>query len=115
MNDVTIRHNPARQRFEVLIGGNVIGKAAYKEYDGGWSPQRIFYHTVINEEYGGQGLAGRLAEVALSETIDEGRAIVPVCPFIKKYLVKHPEYATGAAATTPAHLEFLDTARASRA
>lgn len=115
MNDVTIRHNPERKRFEVLTGGNVIGKAAYKEYDGGGAPQRIFYHTVINEEYGGQGLAGKLAKVALSETVEAGRAIVPVCPYIKKYLRKHPAYAAATVAITPAHLEFLNTALAARA
>ncbi|MBT2533037.1 N-acetyltransferase [Arthrobacter sp. ISL-48] len=115
MTDVTIRHNPERERFEVLVAGNVIGKAAYKEYDGGSSPQRIFYHTVINEEYGGQGLAGKLAKVALDETVEAGVGIVPVCPFIKKFLTKHPGYADHITATTPAHLEFLNDALASRA
>jgi predicted GNAT family acetyltransferase len=115
VNDVTIRHNPERNRFEVLTGGNVIGKAVYKEYDGGGAPQRIFYHTVINEEYGGQGLAGKLAKVALTETVEAGRAIVPVCPYIKKYVRKHPEYAAATVATTLAHLEFLNAALAARA
>jgi uncharacterized protein len=115
MSDVTIRHNPDRERFEVLDAGNVIGKAAYKEYDDGDAPQRIFYHTVINEEYGGQGLAGKLAAVALDETVDAGFAIVPVCPFIKKFLAKHPEYADHVAAIKPAHLDFLNDAVAPRA
>lgn len=115
MSDVTIRHNPDRERFEVLDAGNVIGKAAYKEYDDGDAPQRIFYHTVINEEYGGQGLAGKLAAVALDETVDAAIAIVPVCPFIKKFLTKHPEYAGHTAAVKPAHLEFLTKALAPRA
>ena len=112
MSEVTIRHNPARERFEVMVAGNVIGQAAYKAYDGGGSPQRIFYHTVINEEYGGQGLAGKLATVALDETAAAGLAVVPVCPFIKKFLTKHPEYAGSTTATTPAHLEFLSAALA---
>jgi predicted GNAT family acetyltransferase len=112
MTDVTIRNNPDRERFEVLMGGNVIGKAAYKTYDGGGTPQRIFYHTVINEEYGGQGLAGKLATVALDETVAAGLTIVPVCPYIKKFLTKHPEYVGSTTATTPAHLEFLNGALA---
>jgi predicted GNAT family acetyltransferase len=114
LSDITVRHNAARQRFEILDAGNVIGKAAYKEYDGGDSPQRIFYHTVINEEYGGQGLAGQLATAALDETIGAGLAIVPVCPFIKKFLIKHPEYADSTVPVAPVHLEFLDTALAAR-
>ncbi|MET3172561.1 UNVERIFIED_ORG: putative GNAT family acetyltransferase [Arthrobacter sp. UYCu721] len=99
----------------MLVAGNLIGKAAYKEHDGGGSPQRIFYHTVISEEYGGQGLAGKLAKVALTETVDEGRAIVPVCPSIKKYLGKHPEYAAATVAVRSAHLEFLNAALSARA
>ncbi len=115
MNDATIRHNPDRERFEVLVAGNVIGKAAYKDYDGGSSPQRVFYHTVINEEYGGQGLAGKLATVALDETVAAGFRIVPVCPFIKKFITKNPGYASATAPIAPAHLEFLNAALAPRA
>jgi predicted GNAT family acetyltransferase len=115
MSDVTIRHNPDRERFEVLVAGNVIGKAAYKMYDAGDAPQRIFYHTVINEEYGGQGLAGQLATVALNETVAAGISIVPVCPYIKKFLTKHRQYAGSTTATTPAHLEFLSEALAPHA
>jgi predicted GNAT family acetyltransferase len=115
LSQITVRHNPDRQRFEILDAGNVIGKAAYKDYDGGASPQRIFYHTVINEEYGGQGLAGQLATAALDETVGAGRGIVPVCPYIKKFLTKHPEYDGNTVRTAPAHLEFLDTALSARA
>ncbi len=117
MNDVTIRHNPDRARFEVLVAGNVIGKAVYKEYDAGGSPQRIFYHTVINEEYGGQGLAGQLIKAALDQTVEAGRQIVPVCPFVKSYVAKNPGYAQDTAAIAPAHLTFLNdaTARPARA
>jgi predicted GNAT family acetyltransferase len=114
LTEITVRHNPGRERFEILDAGNVIGKAAYKEYDGGGSPQRIFYHTVINEEYGGQGLAGQLATVALDETASAGTGIVPVCPFIKKFLTKHPEYEGSTVRVAPAHLEFLDSALAAR-
>ncbi|MET4145591.1 GNAT family N-acetyltransferase [Arthrobacter sp. UYCo732] len=61
----------------------MIGKAWYKAYGGHGSVERIFYHTVINVEYAGQGLAGRLAKVALDETLAAGLRIVPVCPFTR--------------------------------
>jgi uncharacterized protein len=114
LSDITVRHNPGRGRFEILDAGNVVGKAVYKDYDGGASPQRIFFHTVINEEYGGQGLAGQLATAALDETVSAGAGIVPVCPYIKKFLTKHPEYADHTVRVAPAHLEFLDAALAAR-
>ncbi|MDZ4092756.1 MAG: GNAT family N-acetyltransferase [Arthrobacter sp.] len=109
---ITIRNNPDRTRFEVLDGGTVIGQAAYVD-DGG--AHRIFYHTVIDEEYGGQGLAGRLAAQALDETVADGLKIVPVCPFIKKYLGKNTRYAAGVQRPTTALLAVLNAALAQRA
>lgn len=113
MSAITIRHNPDRSRFEVLDGDSAIGRAAYVDRDA--EGQRIFYHTVINDEYVGQGLAGRLAAQALDETVAAGLTIVPVCPYIRKYLQKHPEYAAKVRKPDPAALEFLDAQLARRA
>ncbi|GAA1765625.1 GNAT family N-acetyltransferase [Pseudarthrobacter sulfonivorans] len=115
MSDITISNNPDRERFEVRDTGKVVGKAWYKAYDGEVPSQRIFYHTTVTEEYEGQGLAGRLAQVALDETVAAGLRIVPVCPFIKSYIARHPEYEASAVAITPAHLQFLDKVLAARA
>lgn len=110
MSGITVNHNAERQRFELLDEGRVIGKADYREYTAGGSPQRIFYHTVVNDEYGGQGLGATLATAALEATVSEGVSIVPVCPFIKKFLRRHSEYSASVAAVTPDHLTFLESA-----
>lgn len=112
LSPIAVSHNPGRNRFEMLDGGNLIGQAAYVDRDD--DRQRVFYHTVIEEAYGGQGLAGSLAAQALDETVAAGLAIVPVCPFIKKYLGKHPEYSAHVQRPTPAILEFLSAALAQR-
>lgn len=112
MSPITVRNNPERSRFEVLDGGTVIGTAAYLDYGGA---ERIFYHTVVDEEYGGQGMGARLAAEALEGTVAAGLKIVPVCPYISKYLKKHPEYAPNIQAPTPALLEFLSGSLAQRA
>jgi predicted GNAT family acetyltransferase len=116
LTTITIRNNPQRSRFELLDADTVIGQAAYVEDVTGdrAAGQRIFYHTAIDEEYGGRGLAGKLAAQALDETVAAGLLIVPVCPFIKKYLGKHPGYAPNVVAPTPAHLEFLRAALSQR-
>ena len=111
LTTITIRHNPDRQRFQVLDGDTAVGKAAYVDDADG---HRIFYHTVIDEEYGGQGLAGRLAAQALDETVAAGLMIVPVCPYIKKYLGKHSQYEASVQKPTPALLAFLHDALAQR-
>ena len=112
MTTITISNNPQRSRFEVLDAGTVIGQAAYVDDVG--AGQRIFYHTEINEEYGGRGLAGVLAEQALDETIAAGLTIVPVCPYIKKYLGQAPGLCGPRRTPAPAHLRFLSASLAQR-
>ncbi|MFD2027505.1 GNAT family N-acetyltransferase [Promicromonospora aerolata] len=86
---VTVTDNPDRSRFEVSVDGTLAGFAAY-ETDAG---AVVFVHTEVFDEYAGQGLAGRLAKVALGTVRETGGTVVPLCPFIRSYVQKHsPEY-----------------------
>ncbi|APF41035.1 GNAT family N-acetyltransferase [Neomicrococcus aestuarii] len=96
-------------RFELRDGDKAIGEARFKDVEVDGQAQRIFYHTVVSEEYGGQGLAGRLAAYALQRTEAENRVVVPVCPYIKAYVAKHPEYQANSTAAQPRHLELLNS------
>ncbi|MFC7846907.1 GNAT family N-acetyltransferase [Arthrobacter sp. NPDC057388] len=107
----TVRSAPERRRYELLDGDTVIGKAHYLPHDGGQGPERIFYHTTVSEDYAGQGLAARLVQDALDETLDAGIAVVPVCPYVKLWLRKHPDYQERASAVRPEHLAALESAR----
>ncbi|WP_127125108.1 GNAT family N-acetyltransferase [Georgenia sp. SYP-B2076] len=104
---ITIRHNSAAHRFELLDEGRVIGEADYLPFDGAAGGQRIFFHTVVDEEYGGQGWGSRLATVALEDTVAAGMTIVPVCPYIHAFLGRHPEFARHAVAVRTEHLVAL--------
>jgi predicted GNAT family acetyltransferase len=104
---ITTRHNADARRYELLDDDNVIGKAYYVPFDAADGPERIFFHTVVDEAYGGQGLASRLASFALEDTVATATKIVPVCPYIKAFLRKHDEFAPDVVAVTPAHLAAL--------
>lgn len=84
-------------RFEICIGDVVAGIAAYVD-DG---EQRIFHHTEVGDEFGGRGLAGTLVRQALIETRDAGRRIVPVCPYVRKWLASHGDEAGLSGAVDP--------------
>ncbi|MFE4545337.1 GNAT family N-acetyltransferase [Arthrobacter sp. NPDC056727] len=105
---LTVRNAPERRRYELLDGDAVIGKAHYLPYDGGKGAERIFYHTTVSEDYAGQGLAARLVQYALDDTLEAGTAVVPVCPYVKLWLRKHPDYQQRAAAVRPEHLAALE-------
>ncbi|WOP19479.1 GNAT family N-acetyltransferase [Raineyella sp. LH-20] len=106
IDDYTIDHDPAGQAFFLRDGDRQIGRIFYLPY-GPDGKQRVLYHTGIDEEYGGRGLAGRLTAAALAETVAEGLTIVPVCPYITAYLRKHPEYADRATEVLPEHLAVV--------
>jgi predicted GNAT family acetyltransferase len=108
---LTVRHVPERRRYELSDSGTVIGKAHYLPYDGGHGPERIFYHTTVSEDYAGQGLAARLVQDALDDTLDAGIAVVPVCPYVKLWLRKHLDYQQRAALVRPEHLAALENAQ----
>lgn len=101
---ITVRPNPDRHRYELVDGRRVVGKAHWLPFERTTDPERIFYHTTVEEAYTGQGLAAKLARFALEDTIAAGLKIVPVCPFFKAYMGRHPEYQQDTAAVRPEHL-----------
>ncbi|WP_246199741.1 GNAT family N-acetyltransferase [Arthrobacter zhaoguopingii] len=111
MNELNVFQNIPRSRFEVRAGGHYVGQAAYVDDE---RDHRIFFHTAVIDEYAGQGIAGTLAEYALSRTVAEARIIVPVCPYIKSYLAGHPEYVPDVLEPTEPLLKFLEGALQSR-
>lgn len=85
----TVTDNAEQRRYEIHVGGEVAGFAAYRRRPG----ELVFTHTEVDPAYEGQGLGGRLARAALDDARTRGLAVVPVCPFIASYIDRHPEYA----------------------
>ena len=85
--NLEVRNNIASERFEVSLGGT-IGVIDYQRQ----GITYIFTHAGVPTEYSGQGVADRLAYVALETASAEGAQVVPLCPFVNKYIQRHPEY-----------------------
>ena len=49
-------------------------------------------HTEVDKALEGRGVASEMAEKVLLEIELRGLKVIPVCPFIKKYINKHPEW-----------------------
>ncbi|MFD5506472.1 GNAT family N-acetyltransferase [Streptomyces sp. NPDC059761] len=99
-----VRHIDARHRYEILIDDARAGLTAYRDRDG----QRVFFHTEIDDAHAGQGLAAILVERALTDVRASGMRIVPVCPYVAKFLIKHQEFADITDPVTPEVLTWLD-------
>jgi uncharacterized protein len=88
MSDVDVRDNPAEKRFEMRIGDDVAGFAAYRVRDG----VTVVTHSEVNRRFRGQGLGNVLAERTLGLLREQGARVYPACPFFAKYVSEHPEY-----------------------
>jgi predicted GNAT family acetyltransferase len=86
---MTVADNPAKRRYEAVVDGEVAGSLYYHEQDG----KLVLVHTEVELEFEGQGIGGRMAAATLDDIRARGLQIVPVCPFIRSYLERHPEYA----------------------
>jgi predicted GNAT family acetyltransferase len=87
--DVQVIHNEAERRFEVHLDGK-IAHADYLKGSGGST--LIFTHTEVPEEFEGQGIGSQLARSALNYAQENDLRVQPLCPFIRAYIERHPEY-----------------------
>lgn len=104
---IIVRANADRHRYVLVDGDRVIGRAHWQPFEHASGPERIFYHTTVDEEYAGQGLAARLARFALKDTVADGVKIVTVCPYFKAYVAKHAEYQQHTVPVRPEHLAAI--------
>ena len=86
--DATVTNNPAADRWEVAVDGQVVGVAAYELGPGSVT----MTHTVVEPGHEGQGLAGALVRAALDDARERGLAVVPACPYVRSWLAGHPDF-----------------------
>lgn len=86
---IDVRNATERSRYEVLVDGEIAGFAEYAAVRG---DRIVFTHTEIAPAFEGRGLGGRLVADALADARAREQSIVPVCPFVAKYVHAHPEY-----------------------
>ena len=89
MSNVEVVHIPENARYEVHVDGEVAGYSEAKDRDDGVV---LFSHTVVDDEYEGQGLASQLVAGALDDIRQRGRRIEVTCEYVEDFLEKHAEY-----------------------
>jgi predicted GNAT family acetyltransferase len=90
MSQFTVADHPALHRYEVRDeGGAVVGFSAYRRS----GDVVVFTHTEVDDSVEGQGVGSRLVRGALDDVRAAGLTIRPLCPFVKAYVDRHPEYA----------------------
>lgn len=55
----------------------------------------VITHTEVPDALGGRGIGSRLARAAVDRARTRGETIVPLCPFARSWLERHPEEIEG--------------------
>lgn len=87
-DDVTIADVPEAERYELHVGGELAGYAEYR----GRGDVRALVHTEVDSAFEGRGLAARLVTYALEDLRARNVSVVPICPYVVKFLGEHREY-----------------------
>jgi predicted GNAT family acetyltransferase len=87
--ETTVRDNPEESRYEIRDGDRVLGFAAYERR----GDTLVFTHTEVDPDAGQDGLGSALVRAALDDVRGKGRSVVPLCPFVRGWIDRHPDYA----------------------
>ena len=79
---------PESERYEVSLGGEVVGFTAYRVRPG----LIAFVHTDVDERFQGRGIADQLIRFALEDARARGLVVLPFCPFVKAFIESHREF-----------------------
>jgi predicted GNAT family acetyltransferase len=74
--------------YEITVDGAHAGVAEFEARPG----VVVFTHTVIEDAFEGQGLGSQLARAVLDDALARGLSVDPVCPFIRRWIERHPDY-----------------------
>lgn len=85
--DLNVEHNEMAHKYSARIDGDEAVVTYLEEGD-----TAIFTHTVVPVSQRGRGVGDELVRQALEDTRRRGRKIAASCPFVLRFLERHPEY-----------------------
>jgi uncharacterized protein len=83
-----VTDNQAESRFELRVDGR-LAELLYRRNGN----RLVLIHTEVPVELEGRGLGGTLVRAAIDRAVREGMTVVPLCPFARSWLERHPDVA----------------------
>ncbi|SDD68240.1 GNAT family N-acetyltransferase [Auraticoccus monumenti] len=87
--DLVLTDVATASRFEARAGEELAGYLEYQLADG----LMVVMHTEVLPASEGQGVGGALARHALDDIRRRDVKVLVVCPFVRGWIERHPDYA----------------------
>ena len=87
LEKLEVTHNAEKYRFEAWID-NQLSKLDYLLDE----DTIVMTHVGVYPEHRGQGVAGKLVEIALNYAEENSLRVIPMCPYVAAYIRRHPQY-----------------------
>ncbi len=87
-----VTDNHAESRFELQAGGR-LAELMYRRNGN----RLVLIHTEVPVGLEGRGIGSRLVAAAIDRAARERMTVVPLCPFARGWLERHPDAASRAA------------------
>ena len=89
MSDIPqVVNNEAESRFEVVVDGQ-LAELVYHHA----GKRFVLVHTEVPDALEGRGIGGLLVNAAIDEAVEHDWTVVPLCPFARGWLERHPDVA----------------------
>ena len=88
-NEYEVVHEPDESRFAVHVG-DLTAVLDYQRV----GDRLVLPHTGVPRALAGHGIGNLLAREGLEWARAENLRVVPLCPFVRAFLHRHPEYAS---------------------
>jgi len=84
---VTLVDETDANRFVIDVDGVPAGEITYRMRN----DRRLILHTGVDTAFEGKGVGGGAVVALLDGARARGERIVPLCPFVRGYIERHPD------------------------
>lgn len=91
--EVDVVDAPERKRYEAFTDGELVGYVTYRSDGSGEPAGVVLEHAVVDPGHEGHGIGSAMVRQVLDDLRGRQAVVRPVCPFVRAWIDRHPDYA----------------------